>query len=283
MIFDYSGRLYTFGCSMTQYYYPTWADILGREFSYYENWGNGGRGNLFIFNSVIECLARNKITEKDTIIVMWSAISRFDYYKNNNWCIPNKDYPVPEHFICPHGSEVRDYAYFYALYNLLESKNINFKFLAWHNYNAHSSAGLVYQDALNKIITIKFGSLNKQTIRTSTLKLQQLYDRLCGTSWPTLTELLNNCTNDYADNIKKEIEEFYTIINKHQYYYIETPKDIDKHPGPLQHLAGLKDAFPNLVLSDTTTNWITEIDNKVQNSIPLDPTYYFKNIPKERL
>ena len=283
MMLDYSGKLYTFGCSMTKYYYPTWADILGKEFSYYENWGEGGQGNLFIFNSVIECLARNKITDKDTIIVMWSAISRFDYYKDNQWCVSNKEYPLPKQFDCPYGSEVRDYAYFYALYRLLESKNINFKFLAWYQYNTQGSAGLVYQDVLDKIITVKFGNFNKPIIKTPLLKMQQLYDRLCGSSWPSLSELLNNHTNDYADNIKKEINEFYTIINENQYDYIEKTKDIDRHPGPLQHLAGLKDALPNVVLSDSTIDWITEIDIKVQNSIPIDPTYYFKNTPKERL
>ena len=44
-MFNYTGRLYTFGCSMTSYFYPTWADILGQEFSYYENWGEPGAGN----------------------------------------------------------------------------------------------------------------------------------------------------------------------------------------------------------------------------------------------
>lgn len=32
-------RLFTFGCSFTKFFWPTWADILGQEFDYYENWG----------------------------------------------------------------------------------------------------------------------------------------------------------------------------------------------------------------------------------------------------
>ena len=46
-------RLFTFGCSVTEFIWPTWADILGREFDYYENWGRVGAGNLYIFNSII--------------------------------------------------------------------------------------------------------------------------------------------------------------------------------------------------------------------------------------
>ena len=46
-------RAFVFGCSFTQYYWPTWADILGREFNKFENWGQCGGGNQFIFNSGI--------------------------------------------------------------------------------------------------------------------------------------------------------------------------------------------------------------------------------------
>ena len=35
-------RLFTFGCSFTQYWWPTWADILGYQHDFYENWGRCG-------------------------------------------------------------------------------------------------------------------------------------------------------------------------------------------------------------------------------------------------
>ena len=73
-------RLYTFGCSFTQYFWPTWADILGQEFDYYENWGKLGGGNQFIFNSIIECSLRNKLTPNDTVAIMWTNVTREDRY-----------------------------------------------------------------------------------------------------------------------------------------------------------------------------------------------------------
>jgi hypothetical protein len=73
-------RLFTFGCSFTRYYWPTWAEILGREYDYFENWGNGGLGNRAIAERLAECIANNTLTEHDTIIVQWSEFHRFDIH-----------------------------------------------------------------------------------------------------------------------------------------------------------------------------------------------------------
>ena len=45
-------RLFTFGCSLTRYHYPTWANIGGKNFTEFQNWGAPGGGNNFILNSV---------------------------------------------------------------------------------------------------------------------------------------------------------------------------------------------------------------------------------------
>jgi hypothetical protein len=74
-------RLFTFGCSFTRYYWPTWADILGQEYDEFENWGNGGIGNRAILERLTECVVNNKITADDTIIIQWSDLHRFDIHK----------------------------------------------------------------------------------------------------------------------------------------------------------------------------------------------------------
>ena len=271
-MFNYSGRLYTFGCSFTRYYYPTWADILGKEFSYHENWGKKGHGNLFIFNSVIECLARNQLTSNDTIIVIWSAISRFDYYKVDSWYTPTEKTKLPEEFICPYGNEIRDYAYFYALYELLKSKNINFKFLSWHEYNKNNATGKIYESILNKIIKIKFDKFNKNIIlhnNDEKIRLESLFNRLAGAEWPTLNQILKREIDDYPLHIKEEIEkEFYYLIKTGTYKYSNYSVATELHPSPLQHMEGLKTVFPELTLSNSTINWITDINNKLENKLP---------------
>jgi hypothetical protein len=73
---------FAFGCSFTNYSWPTWADMIGKEFESYENWGKSGGGNQFIFNSLMECVVKNKISKDDTVIIMWTNISREDNPKS---------------------------------------------------------------------------------------------------------------------------------------------------------------------------------------------------------
>jgi hypothetical protein len=75
-------RLFTFGCSYTQYTIPTWADFLGLEFKNFENWGQAGLGCRAIAERVAECHARNKFTADDIVIVQWSTHLRHDFYTN---------------------------------------------------------------------------------------------------------------------------------------------------------------------------------------------------------
>lgn len=73
-------RLFTFGCSFTQWNWPTWADILGRNYDSYENWGIAGIGNRAIAQRVSECVLKNQFTDQDTIIVQWTDYHRFDQH-----------------------------------------------------------------------------------------------------------------------------------------------------------------------------------------------------------
>jgi len=77
-------RLFTFGCSFTNYAWPTYADFLGNEFDYYENWGWPGLGNRAIAERIAECHARNTFTKDDTVIVQWSSHVRHDWFRTND-------------------------------------------------------------------------------------------------------------------------------------------------------------------------------------------------------
>lgn len=73
-------RLFTFGCSFTQWNWPTWADILGKNYDLHENWGIAGIGNRAIAHRVSECILKNTLTDQDTIIVQWTDYHRFDQH-----------------------------------------------------------------------------------------------------------------------------------------------------------------------------------------------------------
>jgi hypothetical protein len=72
-------RLFTFGCSYTQWSWPTWADILGKSFKFHANWGWPGLSNRAIAERVAECHSRFKFTENDVVFIQWSSHLRHDY------------------------------------------------------------------------------------------------------------------------------------------------------------------------------------------------------------
>jgi len=78
-------RLFTFGCSFTNYRWPTWADIVGQSFDYYENWGASGSGNYSISTRLMECNHINNINENDVVLIMTTSIPRLDYYTGHEW------------------------------------------------------------------------------------------------------------------------------------------------------------------------------------------------------
>lgn len=88
-------RVWTFGCSFTQYFYPTWADILIHDAAQLghtgQNWGSCGRGNLYIANKVQECHARNQLGSNDWVLVCWSNYFREDVHTDKlGWHTPSQ-------------------------------------------------------------------------------------------------------------------------------------------------------------------------------------------------
>jgi hypothetical protein len=92
-------RFFAFGCSFTQYHWPTWADILSKEIpdvDYY-NFGLCGGGNLMMSTRIAEANARYKFTEDDLVIVMWTTMCREDRYIRDNWKMSGNIFTSGEH------------------------------------------------------------------------------------------------------------------------------------------------------------------------------------------
>lgn len=128
-------RLFTFGCSFTNYRWSTWADCLAPEFDYFENWGQQGSGNHFIFNSVFEANLRHQFTEGDTVIVCWTNFYREDRYFKNKWQkLLYEDAKLKnfvDSYVDERGCLIRDLAMMSAVYTLLVNKpNVTWKFLS---------------------------------------------------------------------------------------------------------------------------------------------------------
>jgi len=73
-------RFFAFGCSYTNYFWPTWADFIGSNFNIYANFGRGGASNTYIMNKLFEWNDTIQFNpETDYILVMFSGISRYSY------------------------------------------------------------------------------------------------------------------------------------------------------------------------------------------------------------
>lgn len=73
-------KLIAFGCSFTNYVWPTYADVLKAD-----NIGMSGAGNERIFYEVLKHYKNQRLFDYDGIIVQWSGHNRFDYLTRRGW------------------------------------------------------------------------------------------------------------------------------------------------------------------------------------------------------
>jgi|TARA_B100001094_G_scaffold47310_1_gene42554 hypothetical protein len=72
-------RFFAFGCSYTDYYWPTWANIIARDTGLpSQNWGYSGVGNIYIHHKMVEAKIKQSINDDDLVIVNWSSWHRED-------------------------------------------------------------------------------------------------------------------------------------------------------------------------------------------------------------
>jgi hypothetical protein len=235
-------KLFTFGCSCTSYRWPTWADILAKEFDEFENWGLAGTGNSFILNSLHECLIKNKISANDTVVIMWTGVTREDHYVNNQWTTlgnvytnNNYDRKYIEKFADTKGYFLRDAANISIAKILLEHYNIKYHFL--------SMVPLTYVDKQRDF------NISKEIL---------------------------NVYAEVLDSIKISI--FASIFNSN--WHSKPNRGNDPHPRPADYLEYLDLVLPEYKLSSSTRAWVNEVNNLTVEDKDLSTVW--KNLYVER-
>lgn len=236
-------RLFTIGCSFTQYWrWPTWADALGRQAEFYENWGLCGAGNSYILYSLMECHQRNRLTSNDTVMIMWTNTSREDRYLQGRWqeggnvywsagsTLP-KDYV--KNFTCERGYLIRDMANIAAAKHFLESVGCNWKFM--------SMVPLGKSNNDNNL-----GS-NPDDSVTDDQDVRNLYHDCLDVILPNVYETLFN-SNWFSGN---GIPDSYD------------PSRRDFHPTPIEHVDYIDKIYPGL-LTDTSRQWMYQCDQQAR-------------------
>lgn len=132
-------RFFAFGCSFTNYKWPTWADIIGQEFGEENsfNYGRCGAGNYLIAQSVMDAYILNNINSDDLVMIMFTNFQREDRYikSKGGWIHPGNIYSQDiyskewmEYFDEDHAL-TRDLMLVEFLKNYLENKNIDHHFM----------------------------------------------------------------------------------------------------------------------------------------------------------
>lgn len=81
-------QIITYGCSYTNYIYPTYADILALDYAV-NNKAFPGSGNERILYSIMSDYHSKALLDYDCIIVQWSHENRFNYLNNKNVWLGN--------------------------------------------------------------------------------------------------------------------------------------------------------------------------------------------------
>jgi hypothetical protein len=245
-------RLFTFGCSFTQYAWPTWADVLGQQFDQYENWGKSGAGNLFIACAVSECHVKNQLGADDTVAIMWSSITREDRYFDNYWHTPGNIYSQDslydaawiKKYADPRGYLIRDLSMVNLVAGFLDSLGVQYYFLSMMDLDAPET-GVGNDDNNNDILWYYEDVLKK--IRPSVHKVIFNYDYK--------TRPCDIIPRTAPINAKNKIKWSYDPKNVRQ----------DLHPSPIEHLEYLDKVLPEISIDTATRNWVTDMTEKLRD------------------
>lgn len=264
-----NSRLFTFGCSLTRYHYPTWADIVSKNFAEFQNWGRVGAGNNFILNSLNECDLRNKLGPTDTVMIMWSGLSRIDYYRINQWGnlhnqyydLKSTEYP----YSCPQGYEMLSYAWMASAVHILNHIGCRWKMFQWNQPDSDSDAFVLYQPLLANIVYAPFAA-NSQSYTLSPrsrIEVDDLFHRLRGEDWPELESILDESFEllPLTDFVKNECKDFLTAVKKDRRMSAGMFNELDRHPSPNTHLKWVETNLSEYTIDEKTKQWVSHIDD----------------------
>ena len=237
-------KLYTFGCSFTQYWrWPTWADALGMDSEQFENWGLCGAGNSYILWSLIECNQRNRLGPNDEVWIMWTNTSREDRYVGDRWLEGGNVYwsagsSLPAEYVkkfaCERGYLIRDMANIAATKQLLDHWGCQYRFLSmvpFAHSNEHSDLGY-----------------NPDDTKTEDADVRALYKDILDTIGPSVLDVVFGGDWTSRPGIACNFD----------------PRRRDFHPTPAEFVEYMDSVAPGR-LSPTAKNWMQQQHQQAEN------------------
>ena len=121
--------LITSGCSFTEgQSWPTHlAKLMDRELI---NKAESGKGNYFISNQIYSTFTDTKYNSVNSkVVVMWSGLDRYDFYRKGEWLRPNARFYVKHHAI--ENSYLQSLQYIIGVQEFLNNRDIPYLFLTY--------------------------------------------------------------------------------------------------------------------------------------------------------
>lgn len=218
-------RIFTFGCSFTEYFWPTWADMILYN-NDGVNYGMLGGGFEQIMSNLVQCDLDYELNSNDIVIIVFPNFLRWDlpFYPKIG-CVGN--------MITSHWSKYINK--FWSIDGIVY-KNINLMYM-------------IHTFLKNKNVTVKYsGIIDIYNYLDDVLNDVNIDDRLI----------------KHIDRIKKEINllsDFYTFLhNDNKLLWKKTKKWKndkweDMHPRPTEHYKWLNEILlPEVNVSINITN-----------------------------
>lgn len=249
-------RFFAFGCSFTDYNWPTWANIIAREIPNHQIYARSGAGNFFIYQALIEAIIQHRINKNDLVMIMFSNITREDkFVRDRGWITPGNLYFQNEYdekflkkYLCHHGYLMRDLSIAHGCKMILDNIGCDYELMSMVPFDSESSND-------KKIDNVEY--------------ILRFYEETLKSIRPSVIEVVFN--NNWESRPQRPM------------YKVTWSKEMfrDNHPTPLEHLMYIKMLYPEIKFSNETLEFVNEYENVVFSK-NLDPGYinstYVKNV-----
>lgn len=255
-------RLFTFGCSFTDYKWATWANILAYELNCeFYNFGKSGAGNSFISNQITQANNVYNFDHDDLVVVCWTNISREDRWADKKgWITPGNIYSQRDYdkkFVRLWANDIhfalRDFSYIDLIRHYLESRT-NFHFISMCDVKRHINQ---WEET---------NSHNKNDLKT----ISDMYSESLNFINPSFYEIL------WQNNINNKWRKDWDTVHPHF---------SDGHPTILEHLDYLQQIFDYKFCEETINSvnslhekWLSFVRKKYKKTRDTQGIY---NFPQE--
>ena len=275
-------KLFTFGCSFTNYNWDTWADLLAENYTNHIQHGRPGAGNQYIYFKVMQEIYLQNISPEDTVVIMWTSILRYDLFKQKNlgWTTNgNVVGTLPDEFIDNIFDTVgwykRDTALIHGVRLALDTIGCKYEFLSMMplaepvkalgislkevkkytpvkslnstdttiNYYFCSSLNIIKPSVYEIIFNNDWYSRAEEHYGSNTIH----YNKIRGESWPSIEDLSENRVKkeDMSEEVQEEMCLLFKVRNVQDIIDKKLYMCGDMHPTTEMHREYLNTVLPD--------------------------------------